>query len=125
ERGSGVYLHLEDGRRIIDCISSWWVNLHGHANAVIAKAIYEQASLLEHVIFAGFTHDPAEQLATRLLNHLPEGLNHVFFSDNGSTAVEVALKMACQFWHNQGKPRTRFLAFQGGYHGDTFGAMLA
>lgn len=123
--GDGVYLNLEDGRRIIDCISSWWVNLHGHAHPAIAKAIYEQALRLEHVIFAGFTHDPAEQLATRLLGHLPEHFNHVFFSDNGSTAVEVGLKMACQYWHNQGKPRSRFLAFEGGYHGDTFGAMSA
>ncbi len=125
ERGQGVYLHLEDGRRVIDCISSWWVNLHGHANPVIAQAIYDQALMLEHVIFAGFTHEPAERLATRLLEHLPENIKHVFFSDNGSTAVEVALKMACQFWHNQGKPRTRFIAFNGGYHGDTFGAMSA
>lgn len=123
--GDGVYLHMEDGRRIIDCISSWWVNLHGHANPVIARAIYEQAMRLEHVIFAGFTHDPAEQLAARLLKHLPQNIKHVFFSDNGSTAVEVALKMTCQYWHNKGKPRFRFIAFEGGYHGDTFGAMSA
>ncbi|MDZ4833234.1 MAG: adenosylmethionine--8-amino-7-oxononanoate transaminase [Candidatus Melainabacteria bacterium] len=123
--GDGIYLQLEDGRRVIDCISSWWVNLHGHANPIIARAIYEQAMRLEHVIFAGFTHEPAEQLATRLLAHLPENINHVFYSDNGSTSVEVALKMACQYWHNQGTPRTRFLAFEGGYHGDTFGAMSA
>ena len=123
--GEGVYLELEDGRRLIDCISSWWVNLHGHANPVIAKAIYEQAQKLEHVIFAGFTHEPAEQLAKRLLTHLPQSLKRVFYSDNGSTSVEVALKIAYQYWHNQGKERKRFLAFEGGYHGDTLGAMSA
>jgi adenosylmethionine-8-amino-7-oxononanoate aminotransferase len=121
--GDGVFLELEDGRRIIDCISSWWVNLHGHANPVIAKAIYEQAQKLEQVIFAGFTHEPAEELARRLVSHLPAPLTKIFYSDNGSTAVEVALKMAYQFWHNQGSPRTRFIGFDGGYHGDTIGSM--
>lgn len=123
--GNGVYLELEDGRQIIDCISSWWVNIHGHANPVIAEAIYEQAKKLEHVIFAGFTHEPAEQLAKRLLEHLPQSLNKIFYSDDGSTSVEVALKLAYQYWHNQGKERKRFLAFDGGYHGDTLGAMSA
>ncbi len=121
--GHGVYLELEDGRQIIDCISSWWVNLHGHANPIIAQAIYEQAQKLEHVIFAGFTHDPAEELACKLLAHLPSTLNQIFYSDDGSTSVEVALKMAYQYWHNKGQNRQRFLAFEGGYHGDTFGAM--
>ncbi len=123
KRGEGVFLELEDGRQIIDCISSWWTNLHGHANPIIAKAIYEQAQKLEHVMFAGFTHQPAEQLATALLKQLPNSLRHVFYSDNGSTAVETALKIACQYWYNQGKTRTSFLAFENSYHGDTIGAM--
>jgi adenosylmethionine-8-amino-7-oxononanoate aminotransferase len=123
KRGDGVYLELEDGRRIIDCISSWWVNIHGHSHPKIARAIYEQALKLEHVIFAGFTHEPAENLAKRLLTHLPGRLSKIFYSDNGSTAVEVALKMAIQYWHNSGQARTRLLAFDGGYHGDTLGSM--
>jgi adenosylmethionine---8-amino-7-oxononanoate aminotransferase len=121
--GQGVWLELKTGERILDCISSWWVNLHGHAHPHIAEAIYQQAKCLEHVIFAGFTHDPAEQLAERLVSRLPSGLTRVFYSDNGSTAIEVALKMAYQYWANQGQPRTTFLAFEGAYHGDTFGAM--
>ncbi|MCM1982440.1 adenosylmethionine--8-amino-7-oxononanoate transaminase [Lyngbya confervoides] len=119
----GVWLELEDGRKIIDCISSWWVNNHGHAHPKIAAAIATQAQTLEQVIFSGFTHDPAEQLAERLVQHLPGDLSRVFFSDNGSTAVEVGLKMAYQYWANCGQPRSRFLAFSGAYHGDTFGAM--
>ncbi len=123
-KGQGAVLELEDGRQILDCISSWWVTIHGHAHPVLAEALYRQAQQLEHVIFAGFTHEPAEQLAAQLLSQLPEALTRVFFSDNGSTAVEVALKMACQYWHNQGQPqRTRFIGFTGGYHGDTLGAM--
>jgi adenosylmethionine---8-amino-7-oxononanoate aminotransferase len=121
--GQGAWLELADGRRILDCISSWWVNLHGHAHPHIARAIAQQAETLEHVIFAGFTHEPAEQLATALVEKLPAGLTRVFYSDNGSTAVEVALKMAWQYWLNLGQPRQRFLAFEGAYHGDTFGAM--
>jgi adenosylmethionine-8-amino-7-oxononanoate aminotransferase len=102
------------------------VNLHGHAHPAIAEAIAEQARTLEHVIFAGYTHEPAQQLAERLTALLPERLNKVFFSDNGSTAVEVALKMAWQFWRNQENPkRNRILAFENAYHGDTFGAMAA
>ena len=123
KRGEGVYLELEDGRRLVDCISSWWVNLHGHAQPDIARAIYEQAQTLEQVIFAGFTHEPAEEIASLLLKKLPANLNHVFFSDNGSTSVEVALKMSYQYWHNRGEKRTKFIAFAGGYHGDTVGAM--
>ncbi|MBW4581451.1 MAG: adenosylmethionine--8-amino-7-oxononanoate transaminase [Tildeniella nuda ZEHNDER 1965/U140] len=119
----GVWLELERGERILDCISSWWVNLHGHAHPKIAAAIAQQAQQLEHVIFAGFTHDPAEQLAERLVRRLPTNLTRVFYSDNGSTAVEVALKMAYQYWTNQGQARSTFLAFEGAYHGDTFGAM--
>ncbi|MBW4693354.1 MAG: adenosylmethionine--8-amino-7-oxononanoate transaminase [Lyngbya sp. HA4199-MV5] len=119
----GVWLELETGERILDCISSWWVNLHGHSHPHIAEALYRQASQLEHVLFAGFTHDPAEQLAEGLVRRLPTNLTRVFYSDNGSTAVEVALKMAYQYWANQGQPRSTFLAFEGAYHGDTFGAM--
>lgn len=119
----GVYLELEDGRRIVDCISSWWVNIHGHAHPAIAKAIHEQAAKLEQVIFAGFTHQPAEELARLLSEKLPEELSCLFFSDNGSTSVEVALKIAYQYWQNNGQPRRKFIAFEGGYHGDTVGAM--
>lgn len=128
---NGVWLELETDDssldkvpdRILDCISSWWVNLHGHAHPKIAEAIYQQSQQLEHVIFAGFTHAPAEQLAEQLVRQLPDPLTRVFYSDNGSTAVEVALKMAYQYWTNQGQPRSTFLAFEGAYHGDTFGAM--
>lgn len=120
---AGVWLTLENGHQVLDAISSWWVNIHGHAHPAIAEAIYAQAKTLEQVIFAGFTHDPAEQLALKLREKLPDRLQYVFFSDNGSTAVEVALKMAYQFWVNQGQKRSTFLAFEGAYHGDTFGAM--
>jgi adenosylmethionine---8-amino-7-oxononanoate aminotransferase len=119
----GVWLELEDGRKVIDCISSWWVNLHGHSHPIIAEAIYQQAQRLEQVIFAGFTHEPAERLAEQLVAKLSGRFNRVFFSDNGSTAVEVALKMAYQYWVNQQQKRTTFIAFEGAYHGDTFGAM--
>ncbi len=121
----GSRLTTEDGRDIVDLISSWWVTLHGHAEPGIAAAIADQAATLEHVLFAGFTHEPAARLAARLTRLLPAGLTRAFFSDDGSTSVEVALKLALQFWHNQGQPRRRLLAFEGGYHGDTFGAMAA
>jgi len=123
QSAKGVYLHTEDGRKIIDAVSSWWVNIHGHANEHIAEALSHQARQLEHVIFAGFTHPPAIQLAENLLKILPENQSKIFFSDNGSTSVEVALKMAFQYWHNQGIKREKVIAFEGGYHGDTFGAM--
>lgn len=124
--GQGVSLFTEDGREILDLISSWWVNLHGHAHPAIAGAIAEQAHRLEQVIFADFTHSPAARLAARLAEVLPGDLDRVFFSDNGSTAVEVALKLAWQYWRNKGEgQRRRFLAFEGSYHGDTFGAMAA
>lgn len=119
----GAWLELENGQRILDCISSWWVNLYGHAHPHIAEAIYTQARTLEQVIFSGFTHQPAETLAERLTALLPEPLTRVFYSDNGSTAVEVALKMAYQYWLNQKQQRRTFIAFEGAYHGDTFGAM--
>ena len=121
--GRGAFLQLEDGRSLVDCISSWWVNLHGHAHPHIADAIRAQALKLEHVVFAGFTHEPAEALAERLVGLLPRGLTRVFYSDDGSTAVEVALKMAHQHWRNRGEVRRTFVAFDGAYHGDTFGAM--
>lgn len=123
ERAAGAKLITADGREIIDAIASWWVNIHGHSNSHIAQAIANQAKKLEHVMFAGFTHAPAIQLAENLLSILPDNQGKVFFSDNGSTAVEVALKMALQFWHNQGNSKTKILALEGGYHGDTFGAM--
>lgn len=123
EKGDGVYLQTIDGRRIIDAISSWWVNLHGHANETIARAIGEQAQKLEHVIFAGFTHEPAISLTKKLMTVLPSSYDRIFFSDNGSTAVEVALKMSIQYWHNRGLKRRKVIAIRGGYHGDTFGAM--
>src|SRR5690606_23155593 len=97
ESAKGVYLLTTDGRKIIDAVSSWWVNIHGHSHPRIAKAIFEQATTLEHVIFAGFTHKPAINLTQRLLSILPRNQKRIFFSDNGSTAVEVALKMAMQF----------------------------
>lgn len=124
ERGEGAYLYTSDGRKLLDAISSWWVNLHGHGHPLIASAIAEQARKLEHVVFAGFTHEPAEELSRRLLRVLPPGLEHIFFSDDGSTAVEVALKMAVQYWQNIGQPgKKRFIALEHAYHGDTAGAM--
>lgn len=124
-KGDGIWLELDDGRRIMDCISSWWVNLYGHAHPQIADAISEQANKLEQVIFADITHDPAEQVAEKLAELLPGNLNKVFFSDDGSTAVEVAMKMAFQYWKNRGEDRKTFICFEGAYHGDTFGAMSA
>lgn len=126
-RAQGVYLFSEEGRRYLDGISSWWVNLHGHAHPYIIDKIHSQAQKLEHVIFADFTHAPAVELGSRLLSLLPGGMSKVFYSDNGSTAVEVALKMAIQYWHLQdpGTKRTQVVCFRKGYHGDTFGAMSA
>jgi len=124
DRGKGAYLYTRDGRRLIDGISSWWVNLHGHGHPLISKAIAEQARKLEHVIFAGFTHEAAEELAERLAVILPAELDRVFYSDNGSTAVEVALKIAIQYWYNRGEPtKYRIVALEHAYHGDTIGAM--
>ncbi len=123
-RAEGVYLHVADGRKIIDAISSWWVNLHGHANPRITAAIAEQGKKLEHVILAGFTHEAAEELAVRLSKWLPGELRHMFFSDDGSTAVEVALKLAIQHFVNLSRPeKTEIVALAHGYHGDTAGAM--
>ncbi|MBF0631511.1 MAG: adenosylmethionine--8-amino-7-oxononanoate transaminase [Magnetococcales bacterium] len=119
----GAWLYGADGRRYLDLISSWWVSVHGHGHPVIANAIARQAHELEQVIFAGFTHEPAVRLAQRLSHQLPAGLSRVFFSDNGSTSVEVALKIAIQYHRNQGGERHRIAILDGGYHGDTMGAM--
>jgi adenosylmethionine-8-amino-7-oxononanoate aminotransferase len=132
--GKGSLLFDDKGNSYIDAISSWWVNIHGHGHPYIAEKVYEQAKKLEHVIFTGFTHEPAVQLAERLLMLLPGDFSKVFYSDNGSTAVEVAIKMAIQYWGNKKNasvanqemtppPRTKILAFHNSYHGDTFGAM--
>jgi len=121
--GKGALLELEDGRTLVDAISSWWVTLHGHAEPAIARAIAEQAQRLEQVIFAGFTHAPAAELAEGLVAAAPRGLTRLFLSDNGSTAVEVALKMALQFHQHRGEKRTVVATLEGAYHGDTFGAM--
>ncbi|TSJ39297.1 adenosylmethionine--8-amino-7-oxononanoate transaminase [Mucilaginibacter corticis] len=122
-RGEGAYLFDENGKKYIDAISSWWTNIHGHAHPYIAKKVGEQLLQLEHVIFAGFTHPKAIELAERLLAIIPNNQKKAFYSDNGSTAVEVAIKMCLQYWSNQGRTRTKMLAFKNAYHGDTFGAM--
>jgi adenosylmethionine-8-amino-7-oxononanoate aminotransferase len=123
ERAEGIFLITPDGRKIVDAVSSWWVNIHGHANAAIAAAISAQAQTLEHVIFAGFTHAPAVRLAQNLMTILPSNQSKIFYSDNGSTAVEVAIKMAFQYWHNQSISKQKVIVLDGAYHGDTFGAM--
>lgn len=123
-RGEGPYLFDENGEKYIDAVASWWTNIHGHAHPVIAHAIAEQALQLEHVIFAGFTHKPAQKLSEKLLKHIPYH-HKVFYSDNGSTAVEAAVKMALQYWWNKGTNRTKIIALRDAYHGDTFGSMSA
>ncbi|MDA2935331.1 adenosylmethionine--8-amino-7-oxononanoate transaminase, partial [Acidobacteria bacterium AH-259-D05] len=124
ERAEGVYLYTSDDRRILDGISSWWVNIHGHRHPRLNQALQEQADRFAQVIFAGFTHKPAVRLAAQLVERTPSNLTRVFFSDDGSTAVEVALKMAYQSWRNRGESnRNLFVAFERAYHGDTFGAM--
>ena len=122
-RGEGSYFYDDKGKRYIDAIASWWVNVHGHCHPYLTKKISEQLQTLEHTLFSGFTHEPAVQLAERLLKRLPFNLSKIFYSDNGSTAVEVALKMAFQYWSNQSISRTKVIAFENGYHGDTFGGM--
>ena len=122
-RGDGALLFDENGKKYIDGVSSWWVNIHGHSHPYIAQKVAEQLTKLEHVIFAGFTHPTAVELAERLLAILPDNQQKVFYSDNGSTAIEVAIKMCLQYWNNQGQTRTKMLAFKNAYHGDTFGAM--
>jgi adenosylmethionine-8-amino-7-oxononanoate aminotransferase len=122
-RAKGAFLYDHDDRPIFDGISSWWVTLHGHAQPEIAKAISEQAGILEQVIFTDFTHEPGAALASELSTVLPGKLSRCFFSDDGSTAVEVALKIAIQYWINAGRKRPLVAAFENAYHGDTFGAM--
>ncbi|WP_038937216.1 adenosylmethionine--8-amino-7-oxononanoate transaminase [Bradyrhizobium japonicum] len=121
--GRGAYLYTADDRRILDAISSWWVVTHGHCHPHIVDAIRNQADKLNQIIFAGYTHDPAEAVADQLLQLTPPGLEYVFFSDSGSTSVEVALKMALGYWNNVGEPRTTIVVMQHSYHGDTIGAM--
>jgi adenosylmethionine-8-amino-7-oxononanoate aminotransferase len=122
-RAKDTILYTADGKEYIDCNSSWWVNVHGHGNEHIGNAINEQFKQIDHAIFAGATHPKAVELAERIVNLLPNPLTKVFFSDNGSTAIEVALKMVFQYWHNKNQPKKRILALDGAYHGDTFGAM--
>lgn len=124
-RARGSWLYDVTGRPILDAISSWWVTTHGHCHPAIVQAIAEQAATLDQVIFAGFTHDPAAQLAAALVTRLPAGLERVFFSDDGSTAVEVAIKLSLQSFANRGEPRRLVAALENAYHGDTFGAMAA
>jgi adenosylmethionine-8-amino-7-oxononanoate aminotransferase len=122
-RAEGACLYQADGTRIIDAISSWWVQTHGHCHPKIVSAIQEQSAKLDQMIFAGWTHEPARELAEGLADFLPESLDHIFFSDSGSTAVEVALKMALGYWHNRGEARQKILVMEHSYHGDTIGAM--
>lgn len=122
-RGEGARLYTDDGREIIDAISSWWVQTHGHCHPKIVAAIQAQAAQLDQIIFAGWTHSPAQQLTAELDEFLPAGLSHIFYSDSGSTAVEVALKMALGYWHNRGQARQKILVMEHSYHGDTIGAM--
>ncbi len=123
-KGEKAILYDENGKKYIDGISSWWVNIHGHGNKFIAKKIYEQAKKLQQVIFAGFTHQPAVELAEKLIKVLPGNFSKIFYSDNGSTATEVAIKTGIQYWSNIGEfKRNKILAFHNSYHGDTFGAM--
>lgn len=124
-RGKGSFLYTPEEVGYLDAISSWWVNVHGHAHPVIADAISRQAREMDQVLFTDFTHPPAIELGEKLLALLPPGFSRVFFTDDGSTAVEAALKMAIQYWHNLGIKKRRILSLEGGYHGDTFGAMSA
>lgn len=121
----GSELFLEDGRRVLDGISSWWCNLHGHSHPALVAAASEQFSKLDHVLFAGVTHEPAVRLAERLCEVVPHSFDRVFYSDNGSTAIEVAIKLAVQVWQHRGERRLKIVALEDAYHGDTFGAMAA
>lgn len=116
-------LFAEDGRTYLDCNSSWWVNTHGHGNQYIKEALIKQFDEIDHVIFAGVTHPKAVELSKRILDFLPINMARTFFSDDGSTAIEVALKMVFQYWHNKNQPKVKMMAMEGAYHGDTFGAM--
>ncbi len=121
----GAYLIDEDGRKILDLISSWWVITHGHRTQKIMQAIREATEQYDQIIFAEYSHEPAEQLAQELIRITPHGLSHVFYSDSGSTCVEVALKMALGYFHNRGEPRSNIAVMAGSYHGDTIGTMSA
>ena len=123
KRAEGVYLELEDGRRLVDGMSSWWACIHGYNVPELNQAIQHQLQDIAHVMFGGITHQPAIDLCRKLVELTPEGLDRVFLADSGSIAVEVSLKMAIQYWHSKGTPRHRFLTIRNGYHGDTFGAM--
>ena len=124
-KGKGAMLWDENGKEYIDAIASWWVNPFGHSNRFIADAIYKQLTTLEHVLFGGFTHEPAVVLSEKLMKILPKNQNKIFFSDNGSTAVEVAIKVALQYFFNKGEKKTTLIAFENAFHGDTFAAMAA
>ncbi len=124
-KGEGALLWDENGKQYIDAIASWWVNPFGHSNRFIADAIYKQLTTLEHVLFGGFTHEPAVILSEKLMELLPSNQNKIFFSDNGSTAVEVAVKVALQYFYNKGESRKTIVAFENAFHGDTFAAMAA
>jgi adenosylmethionine---8-amino-7-oxononanoate aminotransferase len=124
-KGKDALLWDENGKEYIDAIASWWVNPYGHSNTLIADAIYKQLNTIEHVLFGGFTNKPAVELADKLLSILPQNQKKLFYSDNGSTAVEVALKAALQFNYNKGIKKTKIIAFENAFHGDTFGAMAS
>ena len=124
-KGKGALLWDENGKEYIDAIASWWVNPYGHSNTFIADAIYKQLTTLEHVLFGGFTHEPAVVLSEKLIEILPKNQQKIFFSDNGSTAVEVAIKVALQYFFNKGEQKTTIIAFENAFHGDTFAAMAA
>jgi len=124
DSAEGVRLTLQDGRRLIDGMSSWWCVIHGYNHPVMNTALQQQLDKMSHVMFGGLTHEPAIDLAQRLVDMTPAPLQQVFFSDSGSVAVEVAMKMAIQYWHSRGQPqRQHFISLRSGYHGDTFGAM--
>lgn len=125
KKGKGALLWDENDKEFIDAIASWWVNPYGHSNTVIADAIYKQLTTLEHVLFGGFTHEPAILVAEKLIEILPKNQQKIFFSDNGSTAVEVAIKVALQYFFNKGEKKTTIIAFENAFHGDTFAAMAA
>ena len=122
-KGKKALLWDENNKEYIDAIASWWVNPYGHSNAFMAKAIYKQLTTLEHVLFGGFTHNKAVELSEKLIEILPSNQQKFFYSDNGSTAVEVAIKVALQYFHNKGQKRTKIIAFEDAFHGDTFAAM--
>lgn len=124
-KGDGALLWDENGKEYIDAIASWWVNPYGHSNPFIAEAIYKQLTTLEHVLFGGFTHEPAVLVAEKLMQLLPSNQKKLFYSDNGSTAVEIAIKVALQYFYNKGEKRTKIIAFENAFHGDTFAAMAA